>query len=368
MKIKQIFVSGIRHTIALSIASTTAVGIAIPSSEVQTAILATNNPTSQINLRLAPTTQSEAVDFGNPGDRILIRNQTKGTDGYIWYYVKLQESGVTGWVRGDLITTQNRDKNIQTRRDVTSIPSEIYRLGNSEAANDLSRREEITPVTLQQEGISHTNNQKSQKADLAKRKYTPEEISYFMEIALGAEFSENDFSENSNIIRKWQGDLRIKVIGSPTSEDLKTLRTVINQINNLASGIELKIVDDRPNVKIHFVPVSEFSRYEPNYQPGNYGYAWTNCNENNIIYSANILITTTGVNQKERSHLIREELTQSLGLLKDSYKYENSIFYQPWTDTYEYSQLDKTVIQILYRPEIRPGMTKSQVMNFLKRN
>ena len=361
MNVKQIFVFGIRHTIALSIASTASVAIAIPSSETQTAILTTKNPTSQVNLRLAPTTLSEAVDYGNPGDRIIIRDRTEGTDGYTWYYVKL-ESGVTGWVRGDLITRQkNHHQGLETRENVIPVQSEDYRLRNTEAAKQESENEEVTSTTSQGESSSYRNNQKSQQAYLATKKYTPEEINYFQEVAFGSEFS-----DNSSIIRKWQGDLRIKVIGSPNSEDLKTLKTVISEINNLAFGINLKIVDNQPNVKIHFVPVSEFGRYEPNYQAGNYGYAWINWKQDNTIHSANILITTTGVNQKERSHLIREELTQSLGLLKDSYQHKNSIFYQPWTDTNQYSQLDETVIQMLYRPEIRPGMTRSQVMSFLK--
>lgn len=348
MNIKQIFVSGIRHTIALSIASITTLGFTIPNSNAQTAILAAKNPTSQINLRLAPTTKSNAVNYGKSGDRIIIRNQTEGNDGYIWYFVKLEESGITGWVRGDLIAKQKPYKNIQATKNITSAPSEDYDSGN-------------TPIILQPEESRYRSNQQSQQAYLSKRRYTPEEINYFQEIALGSEYS-----ESSSIIRKWQGDLRIQVIGSPTSEDLKTLKTLTNEINRLTSGINLKIVDNKPNVKIHFVPVSEFKRYEPNYQPGNDGYAWVNWNQNNVIYSANILIAKTGVNQKERSHLIREELTQSLGLLRDSYKYKNSIFYQPWTDTNQYSQLDKTLIQILYRPEIRPGMTKSQVANFFK--
>lgn len=375
MNIKQIFVSGVHYTIALNIASTTiigtVVGVAIPSSEAQTAVLTTKNPTSQINLRLAPSTQSDAVDYGISGDRVIIRNHTEGIDGYIWYYIKLQESGITGWVRGDLIATENRDKSIQAGiNHINPVPSGAYHTRNRETLKHLNRGEEITSRNLQHKVSrykgsnyrenSYRNTQKSQQAYLVPRRYTPEEINYFLEIALGAEFS-----TNSNIIRKWEGDLRIKVIGSPTPEDLKTLRTVINEINNLVSGVSLKIVDNEANVKIHFVSVSQFQRYEPNYQPGNYGYAWTKWNQNNTINSANILIAKTGVNQKERSHLIREELTQSLGLLRDSYKHKNSIFYQPWTDTNQYSQLDKTVIQILYQPEIRSGMTKSQVISFL---
>ncbi|MEO0969069.1 MAG: DUF2927 domain-containing protein [Cyanobacteria bacterium J06639_18] len=374
MKIKQIFVSGIRNTLALSIASTTIggtiLGVAISSSDAQTAVLTSKNPTSQINLRLAPSIQSDAVDYGRSGDRVTIRNNMEGMDGFIWYYVKLQETGITGWVRGDLVARGKRDKSFENKSNIIPVPPENYyginnrQAINRQTVNSRFNRGENTSSSryINPQINSYRKEQDYQQAYVAPKRYTLEEINYFLEVALGAEFS-----SGSNLIRKWDRDLRIKIIGSPTPEDLNTLKSVIYELNNLVSGIKLSIVDDKPNVKIHFVPVSQFQRYEPNYQPGNYGYAWTNWNQNNTINSANILIASAGVNQKERSHLIREELTQSLGLLRDSYKYKNSIFYQPWTDTNRYSQIDKKVIQILYQPQIRSGMTKSQVINFFKR-
>ena len=55
--------------------------------------------------------------------------------------------------------------------------------------------------------------------------------------------------------------------------------------------------------------------------------------------------TSTNDGQK---HLLREELTQSLGLCNDSYDYPESIFYQGWTETTEYAEIDKELIQMLY--------------------
>lgn len=213
-----------------------------------------------------------------------------------------------------------------------------------------------------------------------RRKYTSAQINYFLEIALGSEFG-----NPSSTIKKWNKDVKIKVIGSPTAEDLNALNTVIDDINTLTNGnIRLQIVSlpgrnkplghsasTRPvvansaNVELYFVPISQFGRYEPNYQPVNYGFFWDLWN-NNIIYKSRVLISTVGVTQKERSHLIREELTQSLGLMQDSYKYKESIFYQGWTDPTEYAEIDKALIEMLYRPEIRPGMTKSQVLKVFR--
>jgi hypothetical protein len=156
------------------------------------------------------------------------------------------------------------------------------------------------------------------------------------------------------------------------------LQSVIDELNTLVSGIQLQIVSvaegqnphvpgNSPNLEIYFVPESKFSQYEPNYQPLNYGFFWDWWNDDKVIQTGKIMISTVGITQQERSHLIREELTQSLGLMADSEQYSDSIFYQEWTDTTQYAAIDKVLIEMLYRPEIRPGMTKSQVLKVFQK-
>jgi hypothetical protein len=83
-----------------------------------------------------------------------------------------------------------------------------------------------------------------------------------------------------------------------------------------------------------------------------------------VIHQARILITTEGISQTERNHLIREEVTQAIsGCMKDSDDYADSIFYQAWTQTAELSSLDREVIRLMYRPDIQPGMDRDQVLN-----
>ncbi|OLT63587.1 DUF2927 domain-containing protein [Moorena bouillonii] len=195
---------------------------------------------------------------------------------------------------------------------------------------------------------------------IENKNYTQAQIDYFLEIALGSEYR-----SSNPTIKKWDKNVRIKVIGLPTPEDWQTLSTVIDEINTITQGsIQINFDDNNPNLKIYFVPEYEFRRYEPNYRPVNFGFfrTWWN---NQVIYKSRIMISTTSITQKARSHLIREELTQSIGLMRDSYKYRNSVFFQGWTDTTEYAEIDQAVIEMLYRPEIRPGMTKAEVINVL---
>ncbi len=87
-----------------------------------------------------------------------------------------------------------------------------------------------------------------------------------------------------------------------------------------------------------------------------------------MIYRSVILISKTGLTQKERDHIIREELTQSLGLMRDSSKYENSIFFSGWTDVIRYAPIDEVIIEMLYRPDVKAGMTRNEVVKILKTN
>jgi hypothetical protein len=207
------------------------------------------------------------------------------------------------------------------------------------------------------------------------RSYTGKQINYFLQVALNSEYGDSEAT-----IKKWDGDINITVFGSPTPEDLRTLQVVIDELNSLVSGIRLQLFSTsnpknqsplhrnphigspNSNLEIYFVPESEFAKYEPNYQPVNYGFFWNWWNDNYAIHRSRVLISTVGVTQQERSHLVREELTQALGLMGDSEQYSDSIFYQGWTETTHYAEIDKALIQMLYRPEIRPGMTRSQVL------
>lgn len=186
--------------------------------------------------------------------------------------------------------------------------------------------------------------------------YTQDQIDYFLEIAMGSEFG-----SASPVVRKWTRDVRIEVIGSPTNEDRTTLNRVIESINAIIGRTKLRIDEQRPDVEIYFVPESDFTIYESNYRPTNFGYFWIWWNGSFEIVRARIMISTDRITQEERSHLIREELTQILGLMKDSWAYKESIFYQGWTATTAYAEIDKVCIEILYRSEILPGMTRRQV-------
>jgi uncharacterized protein YgiM (DUF1202 family) len=301
-----------RLVLAALASSAVSVGIAV-SALAQPAVLRANNPNARINLRAEPSATSRYLGYGLVGDRVEVLSQTRSWDGYTWYRVRFDNSRAEGWIRGDLV-------------------------------NVLDRRAETA------------NSRRSLAPDA-----TSTSLDYFLEVALGSEFGASDPR-----VRKWKDPVRIKVIGSPTAEDRWTLTRVVSELRGL-TNLDISLVDRDANVEMYFAPQSQFSRIEPNYRPRNSGFFWTWWN-NYEINRARILISTTEVNQRERAHLIREEVTQALGLMRDSDRYSDSIFYQRWTDVTEYSELDKAVIRMLYQPQVRPGMTRSQVVQALNSN
>lgn len=96
-------------SVILSLASfiTISVGFILPglaSPMGDTAILYSRDMGSQINIRSAPTAQSNSPHYGYGGDVVEILNEVLGSDGYYWYYIRFQGSQAEGWVRGDFIT------------------------------------------------------------------------------------------------------------------------------------------------------------------------------------------------------------------------------------------------------------------------
>ena len=86
----------------------------------QNAIIRSSNPNARINLRYAPTTNSQKLGYGLVGDGVTVLEQTYGRDGYTWYKVQFPRSKAIGWIRGDfisLVTPQPR----QSRRNKPNL-------------------------------------------------------------------------------------------------------------------------------------------------------------------------------------------------------------------------------------------------------
>jgi hypothetical protein len=201
-------------------------------------------------------------------------------------------------------------------------------------------------------------------------KYSDEEINTFLESA----FSPDDYGNRYDKVGKWNINVvRIRVMGSPTSEDLKTLDKAINDINTNVKDFQLKIDDNNqfePDMEIYFVPHSEFTRYSVNPVEVDGFTEWKvsisgiyGGNSAGEIYKSRIFIGIDGLSQERRSHVIVHELAHGLGLHHNHN--QNSVLSVNGPDLTEFSDLDKTIMRILYRKDIQPYMSQNQVETIL---
>lgn len=189
--------------------------------------------------------------------------------------------------------------------------------------------------------------------------YEHEVINYFQDVALGFEFG-----TAPQVTRKWRTELKIFVGGHPNATLLNELQGIVSEINVLATdGFKISVTTDTlaSNCYLLFDSGTAFaSVYKPASSTvgSNFGLFYVFFDNENYIYRSLIYVDIYRANATEQLHLLREELTQSLGLARDSPRYLDSIFQTSWTSTTSYSQIDKDLIRILYHPDMHTGLNR----------
>ncbi|MCY3800736.1 MAG: DUF2927 domain-containing protein [Chloroflexi bacterium] len=192
--------------------------------------------------------------------------------------------------------------------------------------------------------------------------YTGEQISYFKELAFGCDPETLEWAPcDADFIVKWCGPVRVGVAGQPSNSDLREINRVINQLRLLIRPVEIFRDDSDPNLIIYLVPGDEFGRVRPEF-PSARGVVSVQPDRSGCLFTGDVAVDATR-NELVRRSLIREELTQALGLLKDSWTYSDSIFYQGQAliETIEFADIDEAVIRLHYDPRIEPGMTETDL-------
>jgi len=179
----------------------------------------------------------------------------------------------------------------------------------------------------------------------SKGYHSSEAKEYFKEICLE---SESGKVYSSTI--KWDRDVKIFVHGYCPQYMMTELDDIVSDLNELIDPIDIKIVSNKSEAN-HYLFLGSAKGFEQ---------AYPIIKEYNLVNASGYFemhktkgycfvdMIKTGNDTEAQRSILREEITQSLGLCNDSWKYDNSIFYQGWNTVTEYSDLDKEVIQMLY--------------------
>lgn len=193
-----------------------------------------------------------------------------------------------------------------------------------------------------------------------------EVIAYFKDVALGFEFGSAD-----RLTRKWKEPLDVFLTGNPSEELVAEFNRIKTEINALATDGFL-IRQETDSLKANYVLVignadAYIARYPfvASYTPSNWGLFFVNWDGNQYLNSGHMYVDNERANLMAQKHLLREELTQSLGLARDALTYPESIFQANWTTVQEYAPIDRELIRLLYHPRMTAGLNELEVDELL---
>lgn len=197
---------------------------------------------------------------------------------------------------------------------------------------------------------------------------TQEDIDSLAKVALRTEYG-----DSNEVIKKWEGNVLVFLKNPEKKELVKEFEKVCNEINNLSSSISIVRVYDETasNFVIFFSDHKTFGDYAPvtrKYLDDNYGFVWLNWDSNSFVISDGSMYVDIKrtENLDCQRHILREELTQALGLLNDHDGETKSIFYQAWTCFTEYTEMDKRIIKTFLNPRIKANMSLRQLHKAIK--
>ena len=203
-------------------------------------------------------------------------------------------------------------------------------------------------------------------------KYDIELINYFNEVALNAEYD-----ESPNRITKWTEPMKVFIYKEKElSHEVSIVKNTIEKINSLVQDeFHIQITDD-PKKCNTIIFLTEREKLEPflptlfeNIETGINGLAEIGFDlETFQITDAKIFIDILQPKESIETTIL-EEITQSIGLMNDSEKYPDSVFYENKLDsivTVEYSKMDMEIIQMLYHPKMKPGLDFKKAKEVIK--
>lgn len=186
-------------------------------------------------------------------------------------------------------------------------------------------------------------------------------LEVFLECGFSAEYG-----DSTGCLQRWEAPIVICVYGEPTDEDWEQLEGFLMELSFRVPTLPpIRLTDDEneANVEMFFLTDEELPSVMPEFIPGNRGFVYC-YSEGSVFYTARIAIETGSTSQAERSHIIREELVNGLGLLNDHLLYSDSVIYQNYNNNMP-TEMDWLMLNMVYSPLLWPGVERAQAGEIL---
>ena len=167
-------------------------------------------------------------------------------------------------------------------------------------------------------------------------------------------------------LHTWDREIRVRLWGAVLPGDVDVVDSVVRDINRIAGRRIMSRVGGTSNLDVLIGGQDIFDEHAyPEFRRarGFFHVHW----QNNAHIDRGRVLVRAEVKGAVRSHIIREEITQALGLFDDSWKYRNSIFYQGPSAVTSYSPLDETIIWLHMQHATWAGVSKSTMRKQLRK-
>lgn len=193
-------------------------------------------------------------------------------------------------------------------------------------------------------------------------------VEYFTEIVNSAEYT-ND-NESAGLVQKWNETIMYYISGEASPEDIKAVEKTAKLLNSIVGFPRMRQASskDECNMDINFVTDREFKRMfdsDINSESADGAVTFWFNNDNEITRA--VIGICISCDQETRCSVIAEEIVNGLGVC-DSELRPDSIVYQYDSTATEPSEIDLSILELLYSRDIKNGMTASECEEVIRRN
>jgi len=188
---------------------------------------------------------------------------------------------------------------------------------------------------------------------------TPQLIERFEQIAFGSEYG-----HDTPLISSGR-EIRIRLVGETSPENESIVHQVIADLDALLVETRVYRVDSKEQIQMAFLDQAGFVRNAPEYAHDNNGYFYIRWHPKAKLVDRGKILVRKDVPLALRRHVVREEITQILGLMRDI-ESPGSIFSQSDGTMTVYSPLDQEVIRLWEALRPMAGQARPEVIQMLR--
>lgn len=189
---------------------------------------------------------------------------------------------------------------------------------------------------------------------------TPQLIDRFAAVAFGSEY------RGGARLVSWNRPITIRLMGSVSSEDEGIVREVIADLDALLLDTEIRLVEREERIQMAFTDRAGFVRNAPDRAHDNAGYFYIRWHPKSHFAQRGKILVRADLPLVLRRHVVREEITQSLGLMRDI-DAKDSVLAQSGARLTRYTPLDEAVIRLWEALRPLAGEERATVVRSLER-